>query len=656
MTLQKTNRTSIMASFATLKSLSDVKKYQSPYQILREFINYIIVSDSLYSFSAVEMKNCLNSHFSFSIPEAVVKTALKNMPGANLTDGIYTISKADLRSDELFEKTKREADEYETRIIQQLSEYISVRTGNNTISDEILSQELTYFLVEDVSSHSTKYAEFIGEFVLKNEQNKEIQECLNKIRQGSILYIGLSHSIGETGSIAKPLTLYLGTEIIFSLVGYNGEIFKQFADDFFTQIRTANSGKTKKITLHYFSEIKKEIDEFFGTASEIVEGKRHRLLDKPAMKAITDGCHTAADVDVKKSDFYHKLQYAFGITEDPQDNYYGEENFTSNLESFDYYDDDDKRKKKETAVKLISHINKLRNGDRFHSDLDSEHIIVTNTKATLLISQELSEEIKTTEGLDKICNFAISLDRITSLIWYKLGNGFSKKDFPSSVNAALKARIVLSASIAKNAEREFTKIKKEYADGLIDDDQATSRIITLRNKPVLPEDLQGDDIDEVMNFTPEYLSRYEEHVKKNQKALKEKEEVIENLKADSERKLSKKDETIAAQANTIKDSSEENALLRDELNMYHLKEAEALRKKNRWRNILRFIWSIVWKLGVLVGITALAIYLESKYNSKIPMYISMGVNAVGVIFTLWSALKKDKEKYLKKDSGKSTSA
>lgn len=89
---------------------------------------------------------------------------------------------------------------------------------------------------------------------------------------------------------------------------------------------------------------------------------------------------------------------------------------------------------------------------------------------------------------------------------------------------------------------------------------------------------------------------------------------------------------------------------------YHLKEAEALRKKNRWRNILRFIWSIVWKLGVLVGITALAIYLESKCNSKIPMYISMGVNAVGVIYTLWSALKKDKEKYLKKDSGKSTSA
>ena len=143
-------------------------------------------------------------------------------------------------------------------------------------------------------------------------------------------------------------------------------------------------------------------------------------------------------------------------------------------------------------------------------------------------------------------------------------------------------------------------------------------------------------------------------MKKNQKDLKEKEEVIENLKADSERKLSEKDETIAAQANAIKDSSEENALLRDELNKYRQQEAEALREKTRRRNIFRFIWSIVWKLGVLVAITALAIYLESKCNSKIPMYISMGVNAVGVIFTLWSALKRDKEKYLQNNSEKTS--
>ena len=36
-----------------------------------------------------------------------------------------------------------------------------------------------------------------------------------------------------------------------------------------------------------------------------------------------------------------------------------------------------------------------------------------------------------------------------------------------------------------------------------------------------------DDIDEIMDFTPEYLSRYEEQVKNDKKALREKETVIE---------------------------------------------------------------------------------------------------------------------------------
>lgn len=641
-----------MASFATLKSLSDTKRYQSPYQILREFINYIILSDSLYSFSAIEMKNRLNSHFCFSIPEAVVKTALKHMEGASISDGIYNIAKAEVRANTLFEETKKESDDYESRILKLLSEYISVRTGNTMISEKTLSQELSNFLLEDVSSCSTTHSEFIGEFVLKNEQNQEIQEGLNRIREGSILYMGLSHSIGETGSITKPLTLYLGTEVLFSLCGYNGEIFQQLADDFFAQVHSANSGATKKIKLHYFSEIKKEIDEFFGTASEIVEGRRTRLIDKSAMKAITEGCKTAADVDVKKSDFYHKLQYAFGITEDPHDNYYCEEYFTSNLESFDYDDEEDKKKKKEVAVKFISHINKLRNGNHFDSDIDAEYLIVTNKIATLLISRELSEDIKATEGLENICNFAVSLDKITSLLWYKLGNGFSKNAYPSSVNAALKARIVLSASIAKNAEREFAKIQKEYAEGIINDDQVVARIITLRNKPVLPEDLQGDDIDEIMNFTPEYLSRYEEQVKKNQRDIKEKERVIEALKADSEKKLSEKDETIALQANAIKDSTEENALLRDELNKYYQQEEAVAKRKKRRKNICCFIWSILWKLGIIAGITVLAIYLENKYDSTILTCVSIGIDIISIISMLWTTLKTDREKYLKNNSEK----
>ena len=36
------NPTSILASFATMKSLVDAQQYQSPYQILAEFIQYTV--------------------------------------------------------------------------------------------------------------------------------------------------------------------------------------------------------------------------------------------------------------------------------------------------------------------------------------------------------------------------------------------------------------------------------------------------------------------------------------------------------------------------------------------------------------------------------------------------------------------------------------
>ena len=60
-----------MAAFATIKSLSDEKKYRSPYQLLSEFIRNIICDKSLYSFQTLEMKNLLIETFGFEIPEAV---------------------------------------------------------------------------------------------------------------------------------------------------------------------------------------------------------------------------------------------------------------------------------------------------------------------------------------------------------------------------------------------------------------------------------------------------------------------------------------------------------------------------------------------------------------------------------------------------------
>ena len=96
----------ILASFATLKSLSDEKIYQNPYQILKEFIRYIIISDSLYGFTANEMKNRLMEHFGFDIPEVVIKTSIKSMDNVSLSSGVSSVEKENITIDYVFEEKK----------------------------------------------------------------------------------------------------------------------------------------------------------------------------------------------------------------------------------------------------------------------------------------------------------------------------------------------------------------------------------------------------------------------------------------------------------------------------------------------------------------------------------------------------------------------
>ncbi|MBO5248027.1 MAG: hypothetical protein J6B54_01865 [Clostridia bacterium] len=651
--MSKNNPSSTLASFATLKSLCDEKKYQSPYQILREFIRYIVITEHLYSFSTAEMNSLLQKHFGFTIPEAVIRSSLKHTEGISLEDKIYSVTMNAIEEDSVFEEKRNEATAYESCIIHQLSEFIFEKTGKR-MSDGELIEELALFLTDysplqqDYSPlHHTEYTDFIGEFILKNEKDAGIQEGLNRIREGSILYMGLCYNMGETGSIKTPLSLYLGTEILFSLAGYNGQIHQQFANDFFEQVRMANSGGQKKIFLHYFSEIKEEIDDFFDNASDIVEGRKKQLYSKPAMIAITNGCKTSAEVAIKKSDFYHMLKSSFGITEDECKDYYDEIHFSSNLESLEY-NTEESCKKAELALKLISHINKLREGVQCRNDIDSRHIIITNAGITLHISKEQSEIIKDESNLDCICGFAISLDRITSLLWYKLGNGFSKKKFPSNVNALLKARVVLSSSIAKNAEKEYTEVKKQYEAGIISMDKVAARIITLRHKPNLPEELKGDDIDESMDFSPEYLSRYEEQYKNTQSALEEKTKLIKSMEEDSARKLAEKEEKIVSQEAVIRGKEDENTILRNKLLEYQRIEEEKNKRRKLIKNILLFVWSIMWKILIIIVGTVIIVALQSKFGWNFTPVLFV-VDAAGLAWAILSSIIKAKNKYLTKN-------
>ncbi len=646
--MSSNNPTSILASFSTMKSLVDAQQYQSPYQILAEFIQYIIIKSNLHSFTAIEMKNRLFEVFGFDIPEAVVRTTVRGLQFVKTENRIYHVNPIELKDNSAFEEMKAVAEANNTDIIDLLIAFAQETDPSSAIWADALTQEFIAYLLDDQQSTAAgKYTDLIGRFILKNESDEKIQSALTAIREGSILYIGLNHNISETGSLRKPLTLFLGTEVLFSLYGYNGEIYKQLAQDLYDQIKAANVG-TKRITLRYFSEVKKEIDDFFASAELIVDGKQ-LLFDTVAMKAIINGCSTAGDVKVKKADFFHVLQCSYGIMEDDRSSYYENTDDQYNLESLSVdpqqYD----------SIKFISHINKLRKGRIYPYDLDAEYLIVTNSGITLRASREQVERVMKEQAVDSACDYAVSVERLTNILWYKLGNGLGRKEYPNNVNAVLKARMLLASKISQNISKLYMETRAQYRAGVITEDQLASRIITLRKKPITPEELTAETIEDSLDFSLEYLTRYEEEVNRNKEALQEKEHLLQVLSDQKDRVISEKDGALAEKEQLIQAQQDRNAELEAELAEYRRKDKEKEQKRINRKKIVHLAFGIIWKLVVVALLVIIAAWICSKVNAAYTNAVGIVVGLIGAIPVVVSFLKSDLKKYKSNGAEEGTS-
>ena len=622
--------TSILASFVTLKSLTETNTYQSSYQLLSEFIEYIIIEDSVYNFSAIEMKNKLKEFFGFDIPEAVIKTATKSLSYVTKVKTAFQVNHShidEMRNKiKILNEAKLSAERNSSNILSMLQRYIEEQSPGEIIDQNALEHDFISFLVADQQSYNGKYTRLIGAFIISHENDIKLQECLNDIREGSILYIGINYNINETGSIIKPLTLFLDTEVLFSLMGYNGTIYEQLAKDFYEQVKNANS-KERKIHLRYFSDVKKEIDDFFSAATMIVEGKK-MPSEKAAMKFITNGCKTAADVKIKQADFYHKLQLAYNIIEDQKTDYYAEENNFNNLESLE------NNEQELDAWKFISHINKLRKGKVFNTNLDSEYLFVTNTNDVLRVSREQVECLKRTEARSSVNDYAVSVDWATNILWFKLGNGFGRKEYPANINTVLKAKVVLASNIAHDISKVYNETKKQYEQGKITVEQVAARITALRKQTVLPEELSNENIDEKMEVSSDYVARFEEEVRLNRE------------------KLEQKDEELLQKDKIIEEQSVQNREMKEKISFFETKEKELREKKERRRKVKKFAFTVMLRVAVFILITVLVVLAVKYINQTFLNVALITIDVVAAIVSLRKILKSDIEKYLSRKDKK----
>ncbi len=652
----------VMASYVTYKELFRGKKYKSPYQILAEFIKYIIIQEKIYQFSCLEIKKMIVDTFGFKLPNAVLKSALKKVECVekNGRRDADSVDYKKINIDSSFEMYKKNAEQENVRLMTKLVEFTEERFCeklDESKKQELLVDFMAYLLDE---SNGGDFQDIISIFILKNQENKE---QIQAIREGCILYTGINYDINEVGSIAENLTLYLDVEILFDLYGYNGEIFQTLAIDMIKLAQEANK-KKKYIKLRYFEDTKREIEDFFRRAEDIVTGKA-LLKENIAMKAIVSGCNDVTDISDKQSDFFHTLQYQYGILEDENRGYYEKEQYEANLEGLCLDGIDMNDSSIQESIKVISHINKLRKNKSFFDYLKSEYIFVTETRKTIEISNKITEMISEGDEIDgKYVGYVINMNFLTNLLWYKMSKGFGGDELPQNVNAIIKAKIVLSNYIAQNVAKTYDECKVAYEKGDITSEQFAARLIALKNKNIRPEEISVEGIEEDLNFDPDNIRKFEEESNWQKLKLKEKEQELKDIRKSYIETNQKVDSMQQELALTREDQKEQNKILTKQekvieeqskiineqkvrIEKFEMQERNKEVKKEKRRKVIRFIWHIIIRIVVLVSIVIISYLATKAIKADLATSLSIIVTVIGIIisstavYSFWTFLIQD---------------
>lgn len=636
----------LLASLAVFRELFNSEK--DVYGIISVFLNDLIKLKNLYSFSLNEITNILNDTFEFEIPEAVVRTALGRLSFLEKKQGDYLVADISKISNQNIETKQKYIQSNNESIIENLYKFIETEKKSNlSIKDKEQVSHSFCSLLLDINN-GDEFIEYITSFILENESNVDFKNQLNLIREGVILYSGIKYNnnLNDLGTWRTELTIFIDTEILFHLAGYNGELYQNLANDFFSYVREINlKAKKKLIKLKYFEDVKNDIEGFFTKAKYLLEGNEKPNPDVTAMVSILNGCEKASDILEKKSDFYTFLK-SKSIEEDNFSAYFEIENHEYNIVSQDIIDKVSEEIEKDATpfLRFLNYVSIRRKEANSNNFENIKYLLLTGNSTTLKVAwNDLMKE----EGFVPL---ASHLSFLTNKFWFKLNKGFGKSTLPKSFDIITKSQIILSKVLNDNVGEKFSELKIEYKNGKLTEEQAKARIIDLRNQVRKPEELKKDTVKDVLNaITEDSLEKFvQEQSHFKNKAQKQE---IENIKLLDELE-SKKD--IEKQFLNAKEELliEKKALQKT---LERQKKPLDRKAKSKYKNLKTTLTLII--LGYYILLVGCIFYFTWDVMEKYTFILSVVLPVVISILYLLSAeqtinplkfLKKQEEKYFEK--------
>jgi hypothetical protein len=485
----------LISSLAVFRELYNIEK--NIYDVLKEFIKIIITDDGLFSFTSVEITNKLKATFDFKIPEAVVKTTLKRLP-LKREFGKYTVDQSTLILNQDISKISNDIQEHTSNLLSDLYRFIETKTNKFLIDSEkqVIEDEFYNFLLDETDTRN--YSTYIASYIIEKES--ELFDTIRIIREGLILYSGINYyDINNLGNWQDKLTIYMDTEVIFDMAGYNGSVYKLYFDEFYNYVKEINSRTNKLISLKYLNETKKEIYTFFDSASEIVSGKRSLQPQKSAMASIVNGCKTKAAVIEKRADLFTLMNNNQIELEERIIDLTKEDNFHYNILDKHIVETLNTKLRYEVYpdLMLLNNINMRRNVKENGRFSDIGYIFLTGNKNIMNIAFDPKIRKEGTVPL------ATTLEWLTNKFWFKMNKGFGQDKTPHNTNIFLKSQVVLSSIISESVDNKYKELMKEFKDKNLSKELVQNRIIELRKMSHKPEDIVESNINQIFDFLTE---------------------------------------------------------------------------------------------------------------------------------------------------------
>ena len=594
----------ILSSIALFSEL--YKNNNDVFHIIAQFIKASINIECQYTFTDTDMLNMLERNFNITIPQPLVSYILRNKLKEEIkrSTGQYVVNDPSSLNGRQFSEQQRNLQNDYENIFIGLYTYIETIKAHR-LEDSEKGKIKTDFINYLLKQGSSDYLDLFSAFIVSNQYQKNFTEKLNLVTEGLVVYSGIQYKspedINQLGNWKNSLTIYLDTEQLFNLAGYNDEYYKKTFDDFYNLVTEVNRKSGRKIIfLKYFEEIQIEVEKYFLIAERIVLGKDQLIPGRLAMINILNGCRDEFDVKTQKSRFFKLLQ-DYGVNLDSETTSkdiwnIGSQEVLQNIEKdlktkkINYNEDEAVR-----YLSIFSKINSLRNGSNKAPVEKCGYIFLSANSFVRYLS--CFEDVKQ----DRSTPFATDIDYVTSKIWFVLQKSFTKETTPISFDIIARSQLVLKSHYDNTIHERYeeliakdmpTEAKIDIYKDLHCKGTLSAKDINYDSLPSIISFIEMPNIDALLEEKSIHKAKLEEAEK-----IKSQFNVEKDAKQDAERKASifEQENLRLAEENKKKDRINRGLLY------------APIKKRIRQRVCWQFI-GIYTIIVVIVGILLLVIY------------------------------------------------